>query len=235
MQDARAAQPVDERLHLAARQPHVAAHDDRAAPAARGACTTRSNAAVAGVDDDQRRAPRRARDAPRDPGARAALPLAPGFTRARRKFFSDGALTLMPPVSRAAAPRARIALAESGPPTSPIEPAPSVMTRSPVRASAATAAGTSSSACTTWTGHDAGRADRRGERLDGHAGNRRLAGRVDVGQHDLVGAPSAAPNSSQQIARARSTDAAETRRRRGGRCPARAAAMTAAISVGWWP
>ena len=33
-QDARAAQPVDERLHLAARQPHVAVHGDPAAPAA---------------------------------------------------------------------------------------------------------------------------------------------------------------------------------------------------------
>ena len=114
---------------------------------------------------------------------------------------------------------------ESRSPTAPIEPAPSVITRSPGRAIRATAAGTSSSAGTTCTGTRAVRRHGVGQRLDRHAGNRILAGRVDVGEHDLVGAAERRPELAPTAGRARCSGAAGTRRARGRRSPARAAAM----------
>ena len=71
--------------------------------------------------------------------------------------------------------------------TAAIDPAPSVSTASPGRAAAASSPARRSIGL-HHAHRPAGRAARRlGQRLDGDARNRLLAGRVDVGQHDLVG------------------------------------------------
>ena len=87
--------------------------------------------------------------------------------------------------------------------TPPIEPAPSVITMSPGRASSATRPGISSSARTTCSGREHARADGVGEPLDRDALNRRFTGRVDIGQDDLVGGAEGASEFVHQIARPR--------------------------------
>ena len=103
-----------------------------------------------------------------------------------------------PSPRRGAAARATSAVARP-----PIDPAPSVMTRSPGRARSATRAGHVGQ-----LRHDVHRRRPRlvhggGQRFDRDAGNRIFAGGVDVGQHHFVGGGQRRAELRHQIARAR--------------------------------
>ena len=169
------------------RQPHVAVDAD-AADLQQPGIERQVESAVAGVDDHQHE-----RDglehvatitSARQRRLRARL-----ATRARRKFFSVAARDLhrRPPFAagaagRCAAPRGSVRRRV------PIDPAPSVITRSPGRARPATAAGNRRARARRARPPRAACAHLGRQGVEGHAGNRRLSGGVDVGQHDLVGA-----------------------------------------------
>ena len=80
----------------------------------------------------------------------------------------------------------------------PIDPAPSVMTTSPGLAIRAIAVTTSSSVGATCDRHVDLLANRRRQRVERDARNRILARRVDVGQHDLIGAGQRGPERVHQ-------------------------------------
>ena len=71
------------------------------------------------------------------------------------------------------------------------------------------------------------------ERLDGHVLDWRFASQVDVGEHDLVGGAQRVRELGHQIARPRVAVRLEPIK--SLRPVARAAAITALISVGWCP
>ena len=62
------------------------------------------------------------------------------------------------------------------------------------------------------------RADRVGERVDRDPGDRLLAGGIDVGEHDFVGAARSAGRTPPSAGASSNSGAAGTRRRFGGRC-----------------
>ena len=198
-QDVSALKIADHGLHLAARD---AGRSRARARGSRG----RASSGRPGSRPDTRRGAIRvtmssaAGDAPGEQRAQLPAPRRLG-RRARRKFFSAGALTLIacPRCRPSAARRCRIA-SRMRSPVPAIDPAPSVMTRSPGRTMLATAAGTSSSGRDD--AHAAARrvAHRRGQRVERHTGNRRLTGRVDVGQHDLVGSAQCRAELAHQLA-----------------------------------
>ena len=88
---------------------------------------------------------------------------------------------------------------------------------SPASPRATIAGTTSSSRGTRSTGTRDAAADRGAERLERHAGDRLLAGRIDVGQHDVVGRREAPGRTRRSATRCANTGAAGTRRRCGGR------------------
>ena len=71
------------------------------------------------------------------------------------------------------------------------------------------------------------------ERVDGHVLDWRFAGRIDIGEHHFVGGAQRLRELGHQIARARV--AVRLEHDQQPRPVARAAAITALISVGWCP
>ena len=149
----------------------------------------------------------------RPPRRRATTACRAGLTCARRKRLSAGAATGIsaPPSLRCSASISRFG-------TVPIEPAPSVITASPGR----TIVSSSRHDVVERRDHvhrpaRAAADRRRPARSTRDAGNRLLAGGVDVGQHDLVGVRRAPDRTRPAAARSASSGAAETPRSAAGR------------------
>ena len=195
-QDARAAQVVDERLHLAARQPDVAVHADAADPEQRR--REREGDALVDAEHEQQHAEHPARDRPRQ-----ARPESPASRRLRRRA---------PEVALGRRLDCHV---------EPPEPSPLGERRQDSVADAADRAGAERDHQVAGPARgrrrapagrrdparreaDTGRrgADRVGERCRRDARDRRLAGRVDVGEHDLVGGAERRAELREQIARA---------------------------------
>ena len=211
---------------LVPRRPSTSActspRDSRTLPCTAIRCTCSVDAlsdeidrAVAGVHDEHRAA--RPRDAaPREPRRGRAFRLA-GFDPRPAEVLLGGRLD----PHRRVSPwprRARESPRGSDRRRVPIEPAPSVTTRSPLRDRADTAAGSVVERLDDVHRTRRGGANGVGERLDRHARDRRLAGRVDVGQHHLVGGAERRRRTRAAARGCACSDAAGTRRRRGGRC-----------------
>jgi hypothetical protein len=181
-QDVGAAQILEQRQHLPVREPYVAFHIDAVHPQEGRGHHERD--ALLYAKDQERDAETPRREPPREqrPDPTSAPRCGTRAPEVRLRARSDPHRSPPSPGCAWARSAARMASAAV-----PIEPAPSVITRSPGLTMRATACGTSSSRGTTWGGRPAAASVRSAKASRVAPGIAASPAAIDVGQHHLVG------------------------------------------------